>query len=399
MYKKDKFDITICYKKVFDMLSTTCNVQGVVEMVSDYADVSIVVVDIGGNVIATSLHTANQDMTDETFGKLISACVEQREYGESSIVVEEAHHCVAVNGIEINGNTEAFGIASVSKEDIDNPERRRILIEVNDMVCRALGIVMERGGPKVRYPVSTLRHMFARSLFEADESELGIQDIQNIYNKEVIPSFIVAVLELSMYDTFIINKIGSELTEAYPKSFVYINGKQMYILFTDTHGEGNEQPIYHLLEKVCEKYQASCGVSEVFDTIELIEKKKFMISKAREIGRTLDPEKKVYMEYDYYIRIVCSCAAPYIGQARYQENGLQKLKEEDQMKGTEFYNTLKAYLLQGGNVSATARQLFIHRNTMIYRLSKINEILGVDINEPSVSRRLLISIVLQEYEY
>jgi GTP-sensing pleiotropic transcriptional regulator CodY len=85
MYKKDKFDITICYKKVFDMLSTTCNVQGVVEMVSDYADVSIVVVDIGGNVIATSLHTANQDMTDETFGKLISACVEQREYGESSL--------------------------------------------------------------------------------------------------------------------------------------------------------------------------------------------------------------------------------------------------------------------------------------------------------------------------
>ena len=46
----------------------------------------------------------------------------------------------------------------------------------------------------------------------------------------------------------------------------------------------------------------------------------------------------------------------------------------------------------------TSKKLFIHRNTMIYRLGKINEILGVDINEPAVSKRLMISIILQEQE-
>ena len=33
---------------------------------------------------------------------------------------------------------------------------------------------------------------------------------------------------------------------------------------------------------------------------------------------------------------------------------------------------------------------------MIYRLGKINEILDVDINDPVVSRRLMLSIMLQE---
>ena len=68
------------------------------------------------------------------------------------------------------------------------------------------------------------------------------------------------------------------------------------------------------------------------------------------------------------------------------------------MKGTCFYNTLKEYLLNGNNVSMTSKKLFIHRNTMIYRLGKINEILGVDINAPEVSHRLLLSIILKEIE-
>ena len=81
----------------------------------------------------------------------------------------------------------------------------------------------------------------------------------------------------------------------------------------------------------------------------------------------------------------CSCAAACIGRARYLEKELLELKGEDQMKGTCFYNTLKEYLLNGNNVSMTSKKLFIHRNTMIYRLGKINEILGVDINAPGIA--------------
>ena len=77
---------------------------------------------------------------------------------------------------------------------------------------------------------------------------------------------------------------------------------------------------------------------------------------------------------------------------------MNRLKQEDRVKGTEFYNTLKEYLLHGNNVSMTSKHLYIHRNTMIYRLSKINEILGVDINDPKIARQLMISIVLQEQE-
>ena len=43
-----------------------------------------------------------------------------------------------------------------------------------------------------------------------------------------------------------------------------------------------------------------------------------------------------------------------------------------------------------------AKKLFVHRNTMIYRLQKIDEIMKIDPNEPDTARLLLISMVLQE---
>ena len=75
---------------------------------------------------------------------------------------------------------------------------------------------------------------------------------------------------------------------------------------------------------------------------------------------------------------------------------LERLRKEDVQKGTEFYESLKQYLLSGNNVGMAAKKLFVHRNTMIYRLQKINELLKINLNEPDTARMLLISMVLQE---
>ena len=43
--------------------------------------------------------------------------------------------------------------------------------------------------------------------------------------------------------------------------------------------------------------------------------------------------------------------------------------------------TLEAYFKANGNVSEASKNLFIHRNTFIYRLEKIKEILKTDLND------------------
>ncbi len=53
---------------------------------------------------------------------------------------------------------------------------------------------------------------------------------------------------------------------------------------------------------------------------------------------------------------------------------------------------LSSYLKNDGSVKATSEQLFIHRNTVNYRLGKIEEI--TDMNLSSTSDRLQLTVGL-----
>lgn len=51
----------------------------------------------------------------------------------------------------------------------------------------------------------------------------------------------------------------------------------------------------------------------------------------------------------------------------------------------ELMNTFDAYLLNGMNISETARILYMHRNTLMYRLNKLRDMTGMDIRRFDVA--------------
>lgn len=71
------------------------------------------------------------------------------------------------------------------------------------------------------------------------------------------------------------------------------------------------------------------------------------------------------------------------------------LQEYDAQQKTEYMRTLRTYLDLHLNAVATAKDLFIHRSTLLYRLDKIKTILESDLDDPeellylSISFRLL----------
>ncbi len=60
--------------------------------------------------------------------------------------------------------------------------------------------------------------------------------------------------------------------------------------------------------------------------------------------------------------------------------------------GPELLHTLEAYFEHNGNLSQTAESLFIHRNTLIYRMERISEILVLDFDRPET--RLAVQLAL-----
>jgi DNA-binding PucR family transcriptional regulator len=63
----------------------------------------------------------------------------------------------------------------------------------------------------------------------------------------------------------------------------------------------------------------------------------------------------------------------------FQERFVEPLMKLDRTGGKQLYETLVAYLSHERSVTATARHLFLHRNTLIRRLHQASQALGVDL--------------------
>ena len=65
----------------------------------------------------------------------------------------------------------------------------------------------------------------------------------------------------------------------------------------------------------------------------------------------------------------------------YCEKRLRRLEEYDSANNTDLIDTFLAYYMNGFNISKTATALFIHRNTLQYRLTKISELLDMELDD------------------
>jgi len=59
--------------------------------------------------------------------------------------------------------------------------------------------------------------------------------------------------------------------------------------------------------------------------------------------------------------------------------------------------TLRAYLHHSGNTRAVCEELFIHRNTLSYRLRRIEELLGTDLSDGRLRATLLLALAITEH--
>jgi sugar diacid utilization regulator len=70
---------------------------------------------------------------------------------------------------------------------------------------------------------------------------------------------------------------------------------------------------------------------------------------------------------------------------------LGSLLDYDAQNGTQLVATIAAYLECGGNYSQTAATLFVHRNTLKYRLRRIREVSGLDLGSPDARFNLQLA--------
>jgi DNA-binding PucR family transcriptional regulator len=69
------------------------------------------------------------------------------------------------------------------------------------------------------------------------------------------------------------------------------------------------------------------------------------------------------------------------------------LEEHDRRRRSDLVRTLKAYFDTGANASEAADRLFLHRNSMLYRLARVEKLTGLDLKDPRARLALQLGLL------
>ncbi|MCC8060010.1 MAG: helix-turn-helix domain-containing protein [Clostridiales bacterium] len=169
-------------------------------------------------------------------------------------------------------------------------------------------------------------------------------------------------------------------------------GSAIVLLFSSSK---DEYPgIYHWISSTMKTYKLRGGISKPFKDLEEIRDYCMQAQRAVDIGATLMDDVVVPYEkaelYDLLNGI------PYERLCAYHADILKPVLDMDKEQNIPYTQTLQVYLEHCGNLTAASKALFIHRNTVIHRMEKIQEVLGMDLTSGEVCTKLMIAIKIHE---
>lgn len=166
--------------------------------------------------------------------------------------------------------------------------------------------------------------------------------------------------------------------------------REMVVLVTDTKQTPLEE-VLSTLESVLAPFQGGCGISypfkDLFDLPIYLEQADIALNYGSQKGETVSRCEDYTISYARKIlheQLRTNLIHPHI----------VKIREYDKSHGTEYDRTLRAYLLEERNQARTAKRLGIHKNTLIYRIKKLEQELGIVLDNEELRLRLLLSYIL-----
>jgi len=102
-----------------------------------------------------------------------------------------------------------------------------------------------------------------------------------------------------------------------------------------------------------------------------------------------------YCDYNFYDLLYNYTGKTVLEQ--YSHPALMVLRNYDKANSTELYITLRTYLENKNNLRSTAEALFVHRNTLIYRMNRIHQLTNLDLNSVGVVYSLMDSFRIESF--
>ncbi len=253
----------------------------------------------------------------------------------------------------------------------------------------------------------TISTAFKNAIFFPDQKELYMVPLlENHFEEEWRYSVLVLQLEQAYGNPYqrtdtIITNLHSILSHKY-QNFALFTGSEGEIIVV-FHSESTEHVrlfakdllqqskwILHHQEQLC------IGVGKLTKSIRCLHKSYRQACSIMKLQKknTINKDQYMYKDMGAY-RILLGIEDQTISQD-YFDAVLAPLFHYDKEQETDLVQTLRTYLNNNGSVQKTANQLFIHRNTVNYKINKASQILNLDFSSLNNRLELMLGFMLHD---
>ena len=200
------------------------------------------------------------------------------------------------------------------------------------------------------------------------------------------------------------NYIISQLELLFPFSDITTYRGEILLLIRKTNRGTRPRFDQPALETLLERHNGQAAIGNFSEFLTSLPPIYYQTKNVLRLGRIMDPGKRLYFFEDYSMYHLVEMADMGAQGALYSRNivylchpGLITLLRYDKKTGASLTDTLYVYLRCERNAAEAAKQLFIHRNTMLNKVRRIEEVLGQSLEDPWLRERLLFSYHVLEY--
>ena len=140
--------------------------------------------------------------------------------------------------------------------------------------------------------------------------------------------------------------------------------------------------------------KVAIGISTAVDNIKDLARAYKEAQVALEVGKVFETEKSIISYENLGIgRLIYQLPTTLCEmflQEVFKKGSLESLDRETLM-------TIQCFFENNLNVSETSRKLFVHRNTLVYRLEKIRKLTGLDLREFEHAITFKVALMVKKY--
>lgn len=186
----------------------------------------------------------------------------------------------------------------------------------------------------------------------------------------------------------------------FPGSFAFPK-ENVIVCFLDVSRLADKKGSYYAnlnvkLKKFLAETSGIAGISNGFTDLSGARIAYIQAETAIENGMVTNPETAIYYFQSYALMSMVINASGNLPAEAYFSEKLQNLIQHDKTGPISYLETLRVFLRSSMSFSQTAEELYIHRSTVVDRISRIERELDVSLKDPDT--RLQLEIILKAME-